>query len=438
MRTFLNCCCAMLLGLLLQHSWSSVAMAQGSDPEDPRLQHESEATPEQGAPGILENVQINLLDGSSIRGSILSIEESGAVFGEGLPEGLTIDSVLSIQTGTVVVEPAGIVAIELTGGSRIPVNSLLIENEAAQFHSGCGLSGVKLESIRGVVWSESELVRDKLDSPPADSDIVIARSSSGVRSLECLLESVTADSVAISFKGNPETIAIEKVQAIVVADIGLDFPEGVQAVVRMIDGSVIKGVIGTLKYELDPSTNSATGSSTLSMRIPGNTVLELDGASIAEISIDSDNLVYLSELDPVNVEQKTSFTIERQWQRDLSVTGKPLTLAWSGGARTETYIKGIGTSSYSRLDFENSNDFDRFSATVGIDIEAEGRGDCNVSIRGDGIVLWSKRIRGSTDPETVSVDISGLKEISLIVEPGEQFDLADHVDWAEARFTRSN
>ena len=56
----------------------------------------------------------------------------------------------------------------------------------------------------------------------------------------------------------------------------------------------------------------------------------------------------------------------------------------------------------------------------------------------DGITLWSKRVTAKEDPVEVDVDISAMDAIALVVDPGEEFDLGDHVDWANARFVKSN
>ena len=135
--------------------------------------------------------------------------------------------------------------------------------------------------------------------------------------------------------------------------------------------------------------------------------------------------------------------VARQWKRNQSIEGNPIRLLVpSSGSKEETEIQtfanGIGTSSYSRLVFENTKNFSRFLATVGIDAETEGRGDCEMRVEGDGITLWSQRIRGSDTAVEIDVDISGIGKIALVVDPGEQFDLADHADWAKARFLKTD
>ena len=70
-------------------------------------------------------------------------------------------------------------------------------------------------------------------------------------------------------------------------------------------------------------------------------------------------------------------------------------------------------------------------------METSGNGDCEMVVEGDGIRLWSKRVRASDDPEPIVINIEGIQEVALIVLPGENFDLGDHADWADIRFTKS-
>ena len=93
--------------------------------------------------------------------------------------------------------------------------------------------------------------------------------------------------------------------------------------------------------------------------------------------------------------------------------------------------------SYSRMVFGVPEGFDRFQATVGIDVETQGRGDCVVVVSADGIQLWQERIRGTDQPRKIDVDISNSTEFTLTVQTGEQYDLSDHVDWCNARFLKS-
>ena len=115
----------------------------------------------------------------------------------------------------------------------------------------------------------------------------------------------------------------------------------------------------------------------------------------------------------------------------------PLTISADSGGNPLVFNKGLGTQAFCRLEFANTNDFDRLSSIVGIDVETDGRGDCQVVVRGDGIELWSQRVRAADAPHNLDIDITGIKKITLLVYPGEEFDLGDHVDWCDVRFLKT-
>lgn len=159
--------------------------------------------------------------------------------------------------------------------------------------------------------------------------------------------------------------------------------------------------------------------------------------NITAVSLRSDRVVYLSDLEPVDVSQNSLATIEFQWQRDRSVQRNPIRLFSPETGKVTEYARGIGTHAASRIEFENADGFDLFSAVVGIDAETEGNGDCQVSVWADGIKLWEARISGNSAPQKVDVGIDGMKKVALVVRNGQHLDLGDHVDWADARFLKT-
>jgi hypothetical protein len=148
------------------------------------------------------------------------------------------------------------------------------------------------------------------------------------------------------------------------------------------------------------------------------------------VSVRSDRLVYLSDLTPVEVEEESIVAFPRAWQRDRSVGGRALKL----GERV--FSKGIGVQARSRLVFRTNAEFELMTATVGIDAETSGRGDCIFIVLGDGQELFRKRLKGSDPPHDLRVDIEGVREMTLLVEPGEDLDFGDHADWCDACFIR--
>jgi hypothetical protein len=54
----------------------------------------------------------------------------------------------------------------------------------------------------------------------------------------------------------------------------------------------------------------------------------------------------------------------------------------------------------------------------------------------DGEELLKQRMTSEDGPQRIDVPIRGRAEVTLLVEPGADLDLADYADWAEARFIR--
>jgi hypothetical protein len=243
--------------------------------------------------------------------------------------------------------------------------------------------------------------------------------------VEGILESLDSEFVHLNYKGESKKIGLAKVKAVVLAELGLENLDGSLATIQLDDESSLVGVI------VDVAGNQLT------LKVAVGTFVVLKTSNVIGFTIASDRLQYLSDLDPVEVQEKPVFAIQRPWKRDRSVENHQVSIRLEGSEETITFTRGLGTQASSRLVFANTNGFDRFGATVGIDAETDGRGDCQMVVRGDGIELWSKRIRGTDGPQEIDVDITVMKQVVLLVYPGQEFDLGDHADWGDARFLKT-
>ncbi|MEX0585305.1 MAG: NPCBM/NEW2 domain-containing protein, partial [Pirellulales bacterium] len=55
----------------------------------------------------------------------------------------------------------------------------------------------------------------------------------------------------------------------------------------------------------------------------------------------------------------------------------------------------------------------------------------------DGKEVLRQRMRGGEAPKEIRVSTAGADQVTLVVEPGEDLDLADHADWCDVRFVQS-
>jgi hypothetical protein len=369
---------------------------------------------------------IELIDGSQFNGSIQSIDASGGVLGEGVPLGLKVSEILSIQTDRQPQSGAeSEITIHLVGGGKLMAGRPSMAGEKTRFQSDVGVSELPLQSIRAIVWSSSPGVQAAIKEPSAENDKVIVQTDAGERTVEGVLEGIDAEQIQLNYQGESRKIGLSKIKAIVTADLGFKKPDGSMAAINLLDGSQIVGVVSELTDGI------------LKITLAGDASVGLKTEAIENIAIASDRILFLSDAQPIDVQEKSVFAIQRPWKRNRSVEDNPLRLGSDSAGKTSVFKKGLGTQAFCRLEFANTNEFDRFNAIVGIDAETGGRGDCQVVVRGDGIELWSQRVRATDDPHKVGVDITGIKKITLIVYPGEEFDLGDHVDWCDARFLKT-
>jgi alpha-galactosidase len=148
-------------------------------------------------------------------------------------------------------------------------------------------------------------------------------------------------------------------------------------------------------------------------------------ATLAALTrVDAAETNFISALDISRVEQGWGNP-----HANLSVDGNPLSI---GGRK---FTNGLGTHAGSEFILDLGGSAGSFSAAVGVDDEVgKGRGSVIFKLIGDaGKVLWeSKQLHGGEAAQKVNVDLTGVKQLTLLVDGGDSIDY-DHADWAEAQ-----
>ncbi len=114
-------------------------------------------------------------------------------------------------------------------------------------------------------------------------------------------------------------------------------------------------------------------------------------------------------------------------RRNTNAAGGSIRLAGT------TYPKGIGTSGASRIVLHLAGRCTALKATVGIDDAAGPLGSVSFAVLADGEALYASGIMTTTDaPETLSIDLTGRREVHLVVTPGGDQTDDDLANWAAA------
>lgn len=162
-------------------------------------------------------------------------------------------------------------------------------------------------------------------------------------------------------------------------------------------------------------------------------------AAVARLDFSQGKIVYLSDLEAESVRWtpylgstpalpfRAEFAAPR---KDTGLEGAPLEL------NGKTYAKGLAIHSRTELEYRLPGAFRRLQATVGIDDAVRPRGNVRLVIRGDGRVLYEGTVAGSDAPTPLDVDLQGVRVLAILVDFGEDMDVADHLDLGEARIVK--
>jgi hypothetical protein len=100
----------------------------------------------------------------------------------------------------------------------------------------------------------------------------------------------------------------------------------------------------------------------------------------------------------------------------------------------ESFDLGIGCFAQSLLEYALDGRYKRFTATVGVDAAAEGRGSVVFEMYADGKKVWSSPLMSGLDAaRKVDVPLAGVKRLRLVVTDGGDGNRYDAADWCDAK-----
>jgi hypothetical protein len=266
------------------------------------------------------------------------------------------------------------------------------------------------------------LVQAQIDRALADEaarrDTLLVTRAEKVTALPVAIERIGPDEVHFSFGDRHRTADWAGVAAVIFAPVVLDRPRS-PVRVTLSDRTTLSG--------------------TLVSAPEGRLWLELAEGVVADLPIDlivrlqqlSRRVVFVSDLEPLESESRSLFGTTWPIQHDRSVTGEPISIVG------QTSRKGLGVHAPCRLVYALDGEFAVFLASVGIDDGAEGKGNAVFRVYADDKEVYdSGPVRGGEPARAVSVKVEGVRRLTLVVEMGEDLDVADHADWANARLVR--
>lgn len=368
---------------------------------------------------IADDWTIKTIDGKTQPIALTAIDEQGAILAGDQKAGSLSDlrELRSSKPAPPVLAPQSGVLLDLVGGGRIAGAAVEMKGESLALKlSGDNAPEVQipLSAVAAVRFSpaaKQPVFDDALASPSADADQVLAIAEGQLQPLKGLLSNITLEAVEFDFEGKTQKLEKAKVFGVVLAKSAA--PPRYHRLL-LTDGSTLPAK--TLRL--------ANGAFELKS---GDAASTLPADRVYRIDLLSDRLQFLSDLEPSRVVEKPLLMLPKPWQKDRSIRGGVIKL---GGVE---YSKGIGCQPRSELTFKLPPESKTFLAVIGLDASTKGRGACIFQVMGDGRSLYQQAVVGKDPPREISLDVDGVEELTLIVEAGEDLDLSDHADWADAR-----
>jgi len=319
------------------------------------------------------------------------------------------------------------VVVYLEDGSELSGQLDELGRETLRLKLATGTSvSIPLLRARGV-WFESagdEKAKTQFNErlkAPAGEDTALARAADqSLTEINGQVEQIAEQKLSFTYQERTRTINLARLVGLVfAAHPAAAVTDSPYQVIQLAGGDRLAGVWNGLADE------------NLEVTLPWGEKLLLPASAIASVEFRNGKLAYVSDLEPTTVEEVAYFDRTIPYRRDRSLAGEPLKL------KGTEYRKGLAVHSRTMLTYAIDRKYARFKATVGFDESSGKRGRVACRVWGDGRELFAQSdLRADADPQVLDVDVTGVTQLALEIDFGEEENICDRVIWGGARLYR--
>ena len=151
---------------------------------------------------------------------------------------------------------------------------------------------------------------------------------------------------------------------------------------------------------------------------------------IAKLDFSAGSMLYLSNANPIKVEQSSTEGAPETYRRDRNLDNGELKID------SKAYAKGLALHSRTVLTYDLGGKFKLLQAIAGVDDSVEGE-DCKaiLTIEGDSKPLFKQVIKKGDPAKPLNLTVLNVKELRITVE-SDFLDLGNQVDLADAKLLK--
>lgn len=378
--------------------------------------------------------EIRTLDGKAYSGVIVALEPTEVRLRTEAGDKITtypLKEVINLDWGTPLrpVTRVPYLRVRLVDGSQLYCLTLSMagKNMKLMLLSGQSLE-VTFDQVHTVICDAHDTASLaafealQADSPKQDVIRVQAREGNAIEPYEGLIQGANEQGTRLQFKARGlDTISnldIARLRGIYFSRTGTGAND--QAIARIYDTF---GNCFTV-------TNYQWGDTACTITLQTGQKLNLLRATIARFDLTPGKLVYLSDIDPVKVEETPILSELFHYRRDKNLEGGPLSV----GRRV--YQKGLALHSRTVLEYDVQG-HTSFRCVLGLDDAMAGTAHAIVRIEGDDKQLLATTVSSKENkPQDVFLPLTGVQKLRIIVDYGDDLDLGDHINFADARLIK--
>ena len=385
-------------------------------------------------------VEVETLDGGRIAGGLLELGDGGIKLAtERGPASLEIGKLAGVSPkggqenkgGQEKAASPG-VWLELVDGSTLVGSAYTAAGGRARLTLP---SGEPLHiPTQDVKWVRLQAHTEALSRPwsrilgmDVKSDLLAVRAGETIDYHKGLLRDVTADVVEFELDGEVLPIKRAKVYgAVCYHPAGRELPQTLASL------SEASGAVWAVQ------TISLAGER-LEWTTPTGLKLSRPLAAVKRIDFSKGKIVYLSDLEPESVQWSPYIRLGKDFPSRAAYAGPRRDQSRDGGLLQldgKSYTKGLALSSRTLVVYRLPDRYSRFSAAVGIDDRVRPRGNVRLVIRGDDKALLETTVAGTEAARPVSLDVAGVRRLSILVDFGEDPSVADYLDLGDAKLVK--
>ncbi|MCA9262385.1 MAG: NPCBM/NEW2 domain-containing protein [Planctomycetales bacterium] len=384
--------------------------------------------------------QVVTANGNTVQGEIIQLDADQLVLRSADAErSIARDQLAKIQIAREAKPPKqdGLVQVTLADGSELVARQVTSDAKTLTAATRDGDVAIDAGQVLAIRLRAPSAALDNqwrqiiVGQRPGDV-VVVRKTEEMLVPLEGVIESIGEETIKFQFADKTIDVARSKLEGVVLFTKAVTSEPAFE--LTTVDGSLWLG------------RQCRADQQQLTITTPGGATATIRWDAVESISFASAQLAYLSDLEPVvtkitpMVESTTSDAVVRflyQPRRNESVRGERLRLKYpESGQPTQEFEKGLGVHSRTELVWRLDKKFNKLQAIVGMDASVGKQGSVRLEVQSDGERVFDDLIRGGADPIPLSVEIEGTNRLTIIVDYGEDFDMADHLNLCNLRVTQ--